>query len=90
MAIIALGCGESSQQSSQKLIDQLIGKKPPEPIPVGVLFSQTGSMSISETQLKHVVVQAIDEINAAGGVLGRKLVPVIEDGRTREDIFAKR
>jgi urea transport system substrate-binding protein len=90
MAIIALGCGESSQQSSQKLIDQLIGEKPPEPIPVGVLFSQTGSMSISETQLKHVVIQAIEEINADGGVLGRKLVPVIEDGRTREDIFAKR
>lgn len=86
----ATGCGEPSQKSSLLLFEQLIGKKPPDPIPVGVLFSQTGSMSISETQLKHVVVQAIDEINASGGVLGRKLVPLIEDGRTREEIFAKR
>ena len=90
IVMVATGCGETSQKSSQQLFEQLIGKKPPDPIPVGILFSQTGSMSISETQLKHVVVQAIDEINAAGGVLGRKLVPVIEDGRTREDIFAKR
>jgi urea transport system substrate-binding protein len=90
IVMVATGCGEPSQKSSQQLFEQLIGKKPPDPIPVGVLFSQTGSMSISETQLKHVVVQAIDEINAAGGVLGRKLVPVIEDGRTREDIFGKR
>lgn len=90
MAILGSGCGESSKPSTQQLFEQIIGKKPPDPIPVGVLFSQTGSMSISETQLKHVVVQAIDEINAVGGVLGRKLVPVIEDGRTREDIFAKR
>jgi urea transport system substrate-binding protein len=90
IVMVATGCGETSQKSSQQLIEQLIGKKPPDPIPVGILFSQTGSMSISETQLKHVVIQAIDEINAAGGVLGRKLVPVIEDGRTREDIFGKR
>ena len=89
-ALVATGCGEPSQKASQQLFEQLIGRKPPEPIPVGVLFSQTGSMSISETQLKHVVVQAIDEINASGGVLGRQLVPIIEDGRTREDIFAKR
>ena len=56
----ATGCGEPSQKSSLLLFEQLIGKKPPDPIPVGVLFSQTGSMSISETQLKHGVVQAID------------------------------
>ncbi|MFN9229966.1 MAG: urea ABC transporter substrate-binding protein [Planctomycetota bacterium] len=88
--LICLGCVEQSANPSPELLEQLIGKKEPPPIPVGVLFSQTGSMSISETQLKHVVIQAIDEINAAGGVLGRRLEPIIEDGRTREDIFAKR
>lgn len=88
--LAAAGCGDSSKQPASAFVEQLIGKKPLDPVPVGVLFSQTGSMSISETQLKHAVVQAIDEINAAGGVLGRKLLPVIEDGRTREDIFEKR
>lgn len=84
------GCEQVSEDSSSDLVEQFLGKKEPEPIRVGILFSQTGSMSISETQLKHVVVQAIEEINARGGVLGRRLEPVIQDGKTREDIFAKR
>jgi branched-chain amino acid transport system substrate-binding protein len=46
---------------------------------VGVLFSCTGVMAvIEETQLRGTLL-AIDEINAAGGVNGRELVPVIED-----------
>ena len=84
------GCEQVAKDSSSDVVEQFLGKKEPEPIRVGILFSQTGSMSISETQLKHVVTQAIDEINARGGVLGRRLEPVIQDGRTREDIFAKR
>ncbi|MFN6128438.1 MAG: urea ABC transporter substrate-binding protein [Planctomycetota bacterium] len=85
------GCSQTSDESPSKILEQLIGKKKaPEPIRVGVLFSQTGSMSISEMPLKHAVLQAIDEINAQGGVLGRPLVPEIRDGRTREDLFAKR
>jgi len=84
------GCEKLPKDSQDGLVEQLLGKSKPEPIRVGVLFSQTGSMAISETQLKHVVLQAIEEINASGGVLGRPLEPVIQDGRTREDIFAKR
>lgn len=50
-----------------------------EPWRVGVLFSCTGVMAvIEETQLRGTLL-AIDEINAAGGVNGRELVPVIED-----------
>lgn len=84
------GCDEGSSASSSKLMEQLVGKPKPEPIEVGVLFSQTGSMSISEMPVKHAVIQAIDEINAKGGVLGRPLVPIIRDGRSREDLFEKR
>ena len=43
---------------------------------VGVLFSQTGVTAvIEETQLRGTVM-AIEEINAAGGVNGRELVPI--------------
>jgi urea ABC transporter urea binding protein len=84
------GCEKVSKDTPDGLAEQLLGKPKPVPIRVGILFSQTGSMSISETQLKHAVIQAIDEINASGGVLGRPLEPVIQDGRTREDIFSKR
>ena len=51
------------------------------PIKIGILHSLSGTMAISETVLKDVALMAIEEINAAGGVLGRKLEPVVEIGR---------
>ncbi len=48
-------------------------------VKVGILHSLSGTMAISETSLKDAEVMAIDEINAAGGVLGKKIVPIIED-----------
>src|SRR5579859_6842557 len=49
-------------------------------IKVGILHSLSGTMSISEVSVKDAEVMAIDEINAAGGVLGKQLEPIIEDG----------
>jgi urea ABC transporter urea binding protein len=88
--LLLVGCRDQPPTSYQEVMDQLLGTTPPPPIPVGILFSQTGTMAISETQLRHAAIQAIDEINAQGGVLGRSLIPVIRDGRSREDIFTKR
>ena len=48
-------------------------------IKVGVLHALSGTMAISETVLKDTVLMAIDEINAKGGVLGKKIEPVIVD-----------
>ena len=48
-------------------------------IKVGVLHSLSGTMAISETVLKDTVLMTIDEINAKGGVLGKKLEPVVVD-----------
>src|SRR5687768_3986431 len=44
-----------------------------EPIKIGVLHSLSGTMAISEVSLRDVVLMAVDEINAKGGVLGRKI-----------------
>ena len=48
-------------------------------IKVGVLHSLSGTMAISETSLKDVALMAIEEINAQGGLLGKKLEPVVVD-----------
>ena len=61
-----------------------------DPIKVGILHSLTGTMAISEAPIKEVVLMAIDEINAAGGVLGRKVEPVIEDPASNWDLFAEK
>lgn len=58
-----------------------------EPWRVGVLFSTTGFMAvIEETQLRGTLL-AIDEINAAGGINGRELVPVIYDPASEAAAF---
>ena len=49
------------------------------PIKVGILHSLSGTMAISETSLKDVALMTIEEINEKGGVLGRKLEPVVVD-----------
>ncbi|MBL4693596.1 MAG: urea ABC transporter substrate-binding protein [Magnetovibrio sp.] len=56
---------------------------------VGILHSLSGVMARSEQPIVDVVLMAIEEINAKGGVLGRKIVPVIADGKSDEKVFAK-
>lgn len=63
---------------------------PKEPIKVGILHSLSGTMSISEVAVKDGELLAIEEINARGGVLGRKIVPVIEDGASDWPTFAEK
>jgi urea transport system substrate-binding protein len=59
-------------------------------IKVGILHSLSGTMAISETSVRDATLLAIDEINAAGGVMGKKLVPVIEDGASDWPTFAEK
>lgn len=59
-------------------------------IKVGILHSLSGTMAISETSLRDAEIMAIEEINAKGGVLGKKLVPVIEDGASDWPTFAEK
>ena len=60
------------------------------PIKVGILHSLSGTMAISETSLKDVALMTIDEINEAGGVLGRKLEPVVVDPASNWPLFAEK
>ena len=59
-------------------------------VKVGVLHSLSGTMSISEITVKNATLLAIDQINAAGGVLGKTIVPVIEDGASEPATFAQK
>ncbi len=60
-----------------------------EPIKIGVLHSLSGTMANSETVVVDAVQFAIDEINQAGGVLGRPVKAVVADGRSDEATFAR-
>jgi urea transport system substrate-binding protein len=60
------------------------------PIKVGVLHSLSGTMAISETALKNTALMTFDEINAKGGVMGRKLEAVVVDPASNWPLFAEK
>src|SRR5262245_44062382 len=59
-------------------------------VKIGVLHSLSGTMAISEVSLRDVVIMAVDEINAKGGVLGKKIEPVVVDPASNWDLFAEK
>jgi urea transport system substrate-binding protein len=79
-ASIALGLGLTGAAFAQ-------GK---DTIKVGILHSLSGTMAISETVLKDTALMAIEEINAQGGVLGKKLEPVVVDPASNWPLFAEK
>ena len=61
-----------------------------ETIKVGVLHSLSGTMAISETTLKDTMLMLIDEQNKKGGLLGKKLEPVVVDPASNWPLFAEK
>jgi urea transport system substrate-binding protein len=59
-----------------------------EPIRVGILSSLTGTMANSEFPVADAAHLAVEELNAHGGLLGRRLEPIIVDGASDDDTFA--
>src|SRR6202453_868390 len=59
-------------------------------IKVGILHSLSGTMAISETILKDVMLMQIDELNAKGGLLGKKIEPVVVDPASNWPLFAEK
>ena len=59
-------------------------------IKVGVLHSLSGTMAISETTLKDTVLMLIEEQNKKGGILGKKLEPVVVDPASNWPLFAEK
>ncbi|WP_308220104.1 urea ABC transporter substrate-binding protein [Nisaea acidiphila] len=61
-----------------------------ETIKVGVLHSLSGTMAISETTLKDAMLMLIEDQNAKGGLLGKKLEPVVVDPASDWPLFAEK
>ncbi len=85
MLSILTGCAGTNKNASEE-------KEPAgnETIKVGILHSLSGTMAISETSLRDAEMMAIEEINASGGVLGKKLEPIVEDGASDWPTFAEK
>ncbi|MEY3202514.1 MAG: hypothetical protein RIR70_2064 [Pseudomonadota bacterium] len=77
---VALSCSSISTAFSQAAT----------PIKVGILHSLSGTMAISETALKDTALMTFDAINAKGGVMGRKIEPVVVDPASNWPLFAEK
>jgi urea transport system substrate-binding protein len=76
--------------ASAMLSSPMVMAQTKEPIKVGILHSLSGTMAISETALKDVALMEIEQINKSGGILGRKLEPVIVDPASNWPLFAEK
>lgn len=92
LMMVATGCAKSEPTAStpSTKATEVKAETKDETVPVGILHSLTGTMSISEVSVRDAELMAIDEINAAGGLLGKKLKPVIEDGASDWPTFAEK
>jgi urea transport system substrate-binding protein len=83
-ALAAAGLGLAPIMGSRK------ASAAAEPIKVGILHSLTGTIAIAEASVVDAEKLAIEEINAKGGVMGRKIEPITEDGASDWPTFAEK
>ena len=84
LALLLIGCGgepSKPQPTSGQAADT---------VKIGILHSLSGTMAISETSLRDVVLMAAEEINAKGGVLGKTIEPVVVDPASDWPLFAEK
>src|SRR5687768_2019266 len=86
LSLVAAACGGSDDdKAADGSSDEKGGS-----IKVGILHSLSGTMSISEVAVTDAEKLAIEEINAKGGVLGKKIEAVVEDGASDWPTFAQK
>ncbi|MGE3619950.1 MAG: urea ABC transporter substrate-binding protein [Acidimicrobiia bacterium] len=87
-ALLVAACGSDDDDGGTASEGESGGET--ETVKVGILHSLSGTMSISEKAVVDAEQLAIDEINAAGGVLGRQIEAVVEDGASDWPTFAEK
>ncbi|GIW13166.1 MAG: urea ABC transporter substrate-binding protein [Tepidiforma sp.] len=88
LASLAAACGGDDDEPSATPGSS--GSSSGDTIKVGILHSLSGTMAVSEVAVRDADLMAIEEINAAGGVLGKKLEPKVEDGASDWPTFAEK
>ncbi|MBI3973234.1 MAG: urea ABC transporter substrate-binding protein [Chloroflexi bacterium] len=83
---ILAACGPQSAPAGK----DSTGSRSGETIKVGILHSLSGTMAISEKSVRDAELLAIEEINNAGGVIRKKIEPVVEDGASDWPTFAEK
>ncbi|AYF73472.1 urea ABC transporter substrate-binding protein [Nocardia yunnanensis] len=89
-AVMVAGCGSRDSDTASGSNAKSCVDTSKDTIKIGSLHSLTGTMAISEVTVANATKLAVDQINAAGGVLGKKLEVVLEDGASDPKTFAEK
>lgn len=81
---------KSGGEGSESASSDTSGSGNGETIKVGILHSLSGTMAISETSLRDVLLMGIEEINNNGGVMGKEIEPVVVDPASDWDLYAEK
>jgi urea transport system substrate-binding protein len=84
------GCGAKTGDTATSPAGGAVVDTSGPAVRIGLLNSLSGTMAISEVTVRDSLRLAVDEINAAGGVLGKQLTPVSEDGASDWPTFAEK
>ncbi|MCM3629692.1 urea ABC transporter substrate-binding protein [Paenibacillus glycanilyticus] len=89
LSLLLAACGNNEEPASTTT-EGSQAEASGDTIKVGVLHSLSGTMAISEVSVRDAEIMAIEEINAAGGVLGKKIEAIQEDGASDWPTFAEK
>jgi len=90
-SLLLKACGSSPETASNSATSATTGATASgDTIKVGILHSLSGTMAISEKSVVDAEMLAIDEINQAGGVLGKQIEAIVEDGNSDWPTFAEK
>src|SRR5262249_23719312 len=87
--LLLSGCGSKASETDAASAKSCVDTSGPT-IKVGALNSLSGTMAISEVTVRHAIDLAVEQINAAGGVMGKQIQLVGEDGASEPTVFAEK
>ncbi len=87
--LVLTGCGAKATKTEAAQAESCVDTSAPK-IKVGSLNSLSGTMAISEVTVRDAIALAVEQINAAGGVLGKQIDLIGEDGASEPTVFAEK
>lgn len=88
-ALLLAGCGSKATDENTANAESCVDTSGPT-VKVGALNSLSGTMAISEVTVRNAIDLAVEQINAAGGVLGKQIQLIGEDGASEPTVFAEK
>lgn len=87
IAGLRIGRKEAAWESARRNSHVPVASAPPEPIKVGILQSLSGTIAAGGSAVVDATLLAIEEINSQGGLLGRRVEPIVVDGQANDGRF---